>query len=407
MPPKAEIFSQGEEIVTGQTIDDNAAWLSQRLVEMGFQVIRHTAVGDNLSDLAGLLQEIAVRADCCICTGGLGPTLDDLTAEAVVKAFRLPLQFDVEACRQIEGYFAARGRIMPEVNRKQALLPQGALRLDNDWGTAPGFALQAQRCWFAFAPGVPYEMRQMFEEKIRPQLEQRFVLQPCLLATIKTVGIGESDIQQRLGQITIPAAVRLGFRARRDEVQTKLLFPHDFPTEERLDLVAAAAEHIGDAVFAVDYSGSDSVDLAAAVDALMSATGQSLAVAETASQGLIAAKCANYDWLLESRCANTAQRLCRLLGVDDFSGIETETESSLANALRAGSGADLALLQLYAGDRGALHDKDKSIILHHVLAHDGGVSTGTASTVGPLARKQNQAALLALDFLRRYLQGLA
>ena len=142
MKPIAEIFSQGEEIITGDTVDSNAAWLSQRLVELGFKVRRHTAVGDDLDDLLSLFQEIAERADCCICTGGLGPTIDDLTAEAVSIASQQVLQFDAEAYAQIQQYYACRDRPMPAANRKQAMLPDGAQRIDNAIGTAPGFAMQ-------------------------------------------------------------------------------------------------------------------------------------------------------------------------------------------------------------------------------------------------------------------------
>jgi competence/damage-inducible protein CinA-like protein len=405
MLPTAEIFSQGEEVVTGQTLDSNAAWLSQRLVQMGFRVTRHTAVGDKLDDLIALLREVAARTDCCICTGGLGPTCDDLTAEAVSKAFRLPLQFDPEAYRQIERFFALRNRVMPEVNRKQALLPQGAARLDNEWGTAPGFALQAGRCRFAFAPGVPYEMRQMFDAHVRPILTANFSLRPAKLVTIKAVGIGESDIQQRIENIVIPGDVRLGFRAGAEDVQTKLLFPPAYPDDQMRALVCDIAARIGGAVFAVDFDGSQSLDLAAAVDALLQGQTQTLAIAETISQGLIAAKCIGYPWLLESVYADTRQRLCRKLDVADQGEPPAETAQRLAKALRDNSGADLALLQLYTGEVGALHDKDKSISLYHALASADGVYHGAVSVGGPLKRKQNQAALLALDFLRRNLLG--
>jgi nicotinamide-nucleotide amidase len=127
MNPSLEIFSQGEEIVTGQVLDTNAVWLSQKAVVMGFNVTRHTAVGDKLADLVQSLLDISNRADCCICTGGLGPTSDDLTAEAVAKAFGLPLVFDEIAYGQIEQFFRNRNRAMPECNRKQAMLPQGSI----------------------------------------------------------------------------------------------------------------------------------------------------------------------------------------------------------------------------------------------------------------------------------------
>ncbi|SMG62849.1 competence/damage-inducible protein CinA [methanotrophic bacterial endosymbiont of Bathymodiolus sp.] len=173
-----EIFSQGEEIVSGQIVDTNAAWLSQKLVQMGFVVKRHSAVGDNLIDLKNLLQDISLRADFCICTGGLGPTIDDLTAQAVAESFSKPLQLDAEALQQITQYFSCRKREMVDSNRKQAFFPQGALRIDNEWGTAPGFSVQHNRCWFVFVPGVPYEMKHMFNASIAKQLAQHFSVRP-------------------------------------------------------------------------------------------------------------------------------------------------------------------------------------------------------------------------------------
>ena len=138
--PRAEIFSQGDEVVTGEIVDTNAAWLAEALTGMGFEIARHTAVGDRLDELIQLLREIAERADLCVCTGGLGPTCDDLTAEAVSRAFGRPLAMDSVALGQIEDWFRRMGRNMSAVNRKQALLPAGAVRLDNAWGTAPGSA---------------------------------------------------------------------------------------------------------------------------------------------------------------------------------------------------------------------------------------------------------------------------
>lgn len=397
MQPKAEIFSQGEEVVTGQTVDSNAAWLSQRLVQTGFQVTRHTAVGDKLDDLAALLREIAARADCCVCTGGLGPTSDDLTAEAVALAFGLPLEFDAEAYRQIEQFFASRNRAMPPSNRKQALLPQGAQRLDNAIGTAPGFALRAGRCRFAFAPGVPSEMRQMFDAQVAPLLAVEFNLRPAQLVTIKTIGIGESDLQQRLAGLALPDGVQLGFRAGSDDVQTKLLFPPDYPATGVQALADAAARRIGTAVYAIDHGAPDS-DIATVLDAWLQ--NRTLALAETASQGLAAAKCGGRPWLLEALYAADLPRLCHKLGIahyPDEPPLETAMRSAVA--LRAASGADLALVQLYDGP---LRDPGHSITLHHALASTTGNAQASASTGGPLPRKQNQAAMLALDFLRHH-----
>ncbi len=404
MNPTIEIFSQGEEVITGQTVDTNAAWLSQQVVPMGFTVTRHTAVGDRLDDLVALLREISTRADCCLCTGGLGPTSDDLTAEAVAKAFDLPLEFDGIAFEQIKGFFERRNRLMPESNRKQAMFPKGAERIDNEWGTAPGFSLQAGRCWFAFVPGVPSEMRHLFLETIQPKLASRFTLQPGKLITIKTVGIGESDIQQRINPIEIPAQVQLGFRAGVDEVQTKLLFPHDYPETAMAALVSELAGQIGDTVFAIDGLGDATGDLVFVIDQMMNAGGHSLAVVETASQGLLAAKCIGSEWLLETRYEQSLERLGQKLAVTVNADDLMATAQAMAIEIQKTSAADFVLVQLYAGDNKTFHDKEKSIFLYNTLLTGNGFHQTTHSVAGPIKRKQNQAALLALDLLRRYLQ---
>ncbi len=404
MNPTLEIFSQGEEIVTGQITDTNAAWLSQQAVACGFTVTRHTAVGDKLDDLIVLLQDIAQRADCCICTGGLGPTSDDLTAEAVAKAFDLPLAFDDIAFAQISRFFANRNRTMPESNRKQAMLPQGAKRIDNDWGTAPGFSLKFGRCWFAFLPGVPMEMKNLFQERILPTLSSRFLLQPCQLITIKTLGLGESAIQEFIKSIEIPARVQVGFRAGTDEVQTKLLFPFGYPDTTITTLVARFAEQLGDYVFAIDGLGEITGDLVFEIDKLMTSGKHTLAVMETASQGLLAAKCVGSPWLLSAIYQQSTTRLGQNLAAEANTENLMTTAKAIAIDMQKTSGADFVLIQLYGGDDMQFHDKDKPIVLYNALLTGDDFHQSTHSVAGPIKRKQNQAALLALDLLRRYLQ---
>ena len=407
MNPTLEIFSQGEEIVTGQTVDTNAAWLSQQAVACGFTVTRHTAVGDKLDDLIVLLQDISQRADCCICTGGLGPTSDDLTAEAVAYAFNLPLEFDDIAFAQISRFFAHRNRTMPESNRKQAMLPQGAQRIDNEWGTAPGFSLQYGRCWFVFLPGVPLEMKHLFQERILPTLSTRFLLRPSRLITIKTLGLGESAIQERINAIEIPTQVELGFRAGADEVQTKLLFPFDYQETALTILVARLAESLGDYVFAIDGLSEITGDLVFEIDKLMTGKKLTLAVIETASQGLLAAKCVGSEWLLSASYEQSLAGLGQHLLAEAANENLMTTAKAIAVDLQKNSRADLVLAQLYTGDDKALHDKDKSIVLYNALLTGDNFYQSIHSVAGPIKRKQNQAALLALDLLRRYLQHKA
>lgn len=398
MNPKVEIFSQGEEVITGQVADTNAAWLSQQLVSLGFQVSRHTAVGDKMVDLIGLLKEIASRADCCICTGGLGPTTDDLTAEAVAQAFNLPLQFDETALQQISGYFERRNIAMPEVNRKQAMLPQGATRIDNEWGTAPGFCLHYQNCWFVFLPGVPFEMQHLFAETVKSDLEEHFSLRPEKLVIIKTWGIGESALQAHVNQIEIPAAVTVSYRAGVDENQTKLLFPHDYPPEAISALVQQVAEQIGDEVFAIDGLDKTAGDLISVIADLLNQKSQTLAVIESASQGLIAAKCIGHDWLASS---SYNQKLSQL---NQSEADLINTAKRLGRELQKSSAATFALVQFYDGNQQAFADKNQTITFCSVLLTDQGFCQQTKTIAGTLQRKQNQAALYALDLLRRFLQ---
>jgi competence/damage-inducible protein CinA-like protein len=382
MNPRLEIFSQGDEVITGQIVDTNAAWLAQQTIQLGFNVTRHSAVGDNVADLISLLTEIAQRAECCICTGGLGPTSDDLTAEAVAKAFSLPLILDETALAQIEQFFACRQRTMPESNRKQALLPQGAVRIDNEHGTAPGFSVQLGSCWFVFMPGVPSEMKPMFSNKVHQQLSQRFSLQASSLTTLRTLGIGESAIQELMDTLSIPESVQLGFRAELGTVQTKLLFPFAYSESEKAALVQQIAHKLGDTVFAIDHTREANSDLISVLNELMQ--DKSLAVIETISCGLITSLCVDADWLISS----------------SYQPVQNNADlRSLALDLQQASGADFALVQLYAGDKHGV------IILHNGLLTSQGFYQSEQTIAGALQRKQQQAALSALDLLRRYLQN--
>ncbi|MCK5831294.1 MAG: CinA family nicotinamide mononucleotide deamidase-related protein [Methylococcales bacterium] len=402
--PIAEIFSQGEEVICGQVTDTNAAWMSQRLTQMGFVIHRHTAVGDKLQDLVDLLDEISQRADLCICTGGLGPTTDDLTAEAVARAFNSPLQLDPVALEKIEKYFSRRNRVMAESNRKQAYFPQGALRLDNALGSAPGFAIKNNQCWFVFLPGVPSEMKHIFNELVQKKLEEWFVLQASKLIAIKTIGIGESDLQQKLDNFLLPEAVQLGFRAKTDEVQTKLLFPADATDVEINHCVDQVINIIGDPVYAIDDLNKSTTDLVNVIGHLMQDKNYTLWVQETATQGLIAAKCIGQGWLHGSNYTQSIDAVLDQLKIPEQDGLEN-TVQAIANKLKENQHSDLILVQLYKGNKEQFHHKEQSIILYNALLTPHGIFQQTLTTTGPIKRKQDQAAIKALDLLRRYLQN--
>lgn len=404
MNPLFEVMSQGEEVVTGQVADTNAAWLSQEAVQLGFRVARHTSVGDKLEDLIGLLNEIAVRADCCICTGGLGPTSDDLTAEAVATAFNLPLSFDSVAYGQIKAYFDKRGRIMPASNRKQALLPESALCMENRWGTAPGFAVQHERCRFWFLPGVPSEMREMFTAHVKPMLTGHFDLHPDRLVTIACVGVGESELQDRLDSIDLPPEVELGFRAQIGIVQTKLLFPSGFSLSRMAEIAELTAKTIGDSVYSIqgldDSQGAG--DLAAVAGSLALASGRRIAVVETASLGLLTAKIGAAAWLAGAEVYPSITAIAQAYGMGDRNADWREIAKTVAVSIRQKTGADTVLLQIATRHV----QSESSVNVVNLFVEQGSIKERACSISGGTERKQHTAALLSLDFLRRCLQEI-
>jgi molybdopterin-biosynthesis enzyme MoeA-like protein len=271
------------------------------------------------------------------------------------------------------------------------MLPQDAIRIDNPVGTAPGFALQIQTCWFVFLPGVPAEMKAMFSQQIVQQLPQHFELQADCLVTLRSVGIGESAIQQQLQDFKLPDAVQLGFRAAVDEVQTKLLFPADFPETEKQACVAHVRQLIGDYVFAIDGLTGEEGDLLTVIDRSIRQRQYSLALLETASQGLIAARCLGRDWLKSVSI--------------QLQSLDSDSIKQLASQLQQSQQTDLALVQLYTGTASDYRDKQQAIVLYNALQTPDGIFTSQNTIAGSQTYKQTQAAIMALDLLRRYLQN--
>ncbi len=402
--PAAELFSQGDEVVTGEITDTNAAWLATELTGLGFEVTRHSTVGDSLEALVRLLCEIAGRADLCLCTGGLGPTCDDLTAEAVSLAFERPLALDSVALTQIESWFRRMDRVMPAVNRKQALLPHGAERLDNHWGTAPGFTLTTGRCRFYFMPGVPREMQAMAREAILPQLPRQFALRPRPRVILRTVGLGESTLQERLDPVILPYGVQLGFRAGGAENQVKLAFPPGYDDTVVNRVVDSVAAAIGGAVYAIVRNGEGPGSLAAVAGDLLVQRGARLHIVETVSGGLLASRCGGADWLAGATVANAPARLLARLSMQR-SATTAETATALAEAIRDRESVDYALVQYGEFDLAVLRDeKARAEVCFAVAGPDGGVAESRILT-GALQRKADSAAVFSLDLLRRHVSG--
>ncbi|MEK6193333.1 MAG: molybdopterin-binding protein, partial [Deltaproteobacteria bacterium] len=214
---KAEILATGDEIRSGALVDTNSAYIAEKLEETGIAVQRHICAGDDSDVLEAIITEISHRADICVVTGGLGPTTDDITADAAAAAAGVELVEDAKALSMIAAFFKARHREMTASNRKQAFVPQGSRTLYNPVGTAPGFSLKINRCTFFFLPGVPPEMFRMLAADVLPDIEKIMGAQRtnCLVRNISTFGLTESVMGEKVAEVVdhFPG-IRLGLRAK-------------------------------------------------------------------------------------------------------------------------------------------------------------------------------------------------
>ncbi|MBY7232437.1 nicotinamide mononucleotide deamidase-related protein YfaY [Escherichia fergusonii] len=221
-----EMLSTGDEVLYGQIVDTNAAWLADFFFHQGLPLSRRNTVGDKLDDLVTILRERSQHADVLIVNGGLGPTSDDLSALAAATAKGEGLVLHEAWLKEMERYFHERGRVMAPSNRKQAELPASAEFINNPVGTACGFAVQLNRCLMFFTPGVPSEFKVMVEHEILPRLRERFSLpQPPVCLRLTTFGRSESDLAQSLDSLQLPPGVTMGYRSSMPIIELKLTGP--------------------------------------------------------------------------------------------------------------------------------------------------------------------------------------
>ena len=291
---QAEIISIGDELTSGQRLDTNSQWLSLQLAQLGIRVMYHTTVGDDLAANVEVFRAAMGRADVIVATGGLGPTADDLTRQAIAEAVGQPLQLDENALAYIEERFFSHGRSMPEQNRSQAFFPAGSQVIPNPDGTAPGIDLSFVRPGKSpsrtfVLPGVPAEMKQMWFATVEPALlatvgpERRVICHRVL----KCFGVGESHLEQML-----PDLIRRGRRPSVGitvhQATITLRITADGPSRnaalaEMEPTVALIREKLGSLVF-----GEDDDELEHAVVRLLSQRALTLAIAESGTLGLVA-----------------------------------------------------------------------------------------------------------------------
>lgn len=285
---KAEIIAIGSELVSGQSLDTNSQWLSRELGRFGIPVRFHTTLGDDLAENVEAFRVAFGRAELVLMSGGLGPTQDDLTREALAQVAGVPLVEDAGSLTAIEAMFARRGRAMAPRNRVQALLPQGAEPLANRIGTAPGIWMGHARTLIGCLPGVPHEMRIMFDEQVLPRLRQAgCVTRTFVYRKINMFGKGESDIEAEAMDLTARGRVpEVGITAHEATISLRIVGEGADAEEARRMIEPTAAliyERFGPLIV-----GEGTDDVADGLVRLLASTRTTLATAESCTGGLVA-----------------------------------------------------------------------------------------------------------------------
>jgi nicotinamide-nucleotide amidase len=387
------VLSIGTELTRGELVNTNAAWLGEELTKLGFDVVEHTTVDDDLDRIVTLTHSFAQKHRVVIVTGGLGPTSDDVTTAAAAKAGGVELVRDESIVEGIRQKFEAFGRVMPESNAKQADFPEGAEILSNPMGTAPGFSMTFGQARFFFVPGVPREMKHIFFESIVPT---------------------ESGVAEALrGLEKAHEGLTLGYRAHFPEIEVKVHVRADSVAEaERLsDSIAEEVRvRLGDAVF-----GGRTDSFADVVGRALRDGGKTLAVAESCTGGQVGEMLTRVpgasDYLLLDAVvyANSAKEA--VLGVSRevlvaHGSVSSETAAAMAEGALRVAGADIAVsITGVAGPGGGTEDKPVGTVWFGLARKGEPTVTKHRKLPWGRDRVQTLSAYFALELVRRAALG--
>ena len=408
---RCDVVAVGTELLLGQIVDTNSAWLGEQMAMAGIDSCVQVKVGDNLPRMVKAIRETLADADALVVCGGLGPTHDDITREAIAEVMGTTLEFDDEVGMVIAEMFASRNRRMPEINMRQAMVPKGATVISQRRGTAPGLICPVGDKVIYVVPGVPFELYEMFERAILPDLLARSGSQSIIASrTLRTWGESESGLNERLHDL-IAELDRVGnptlaFLASGWEgIKVRLTAKAD-SNEAVLDLLNAWDERVrgvvGDVVFGVDADTMESVVL----DQLRS-LGLSLGLAESVTGGLVAGRLTNVpgssDVLRGSIVSYASEVKFDVLGVTPGPVVNESTAVEMAVGAKRVLGSDVGLaLTGVAGP--AEQDGVKPGTLCVGLAmSDGSTQSRTLQLPGVRDQMRQLSVISALDFLRRAL----
>lgn len=416
---QAVILSIGDELALGQTVDTNTAYLAARLAELGIRTLYHQTLADDEALIAGTLQDAAAAAELVLVTGGLGPTKDDLTRQALARAMGVKLHEDAESLKQIEAFFAGRSRPMAESNRVQAQLPVGSTGIKNDRGTAPGIHATLGKAAVFVMPGVPREMRGMYEEAVLPTLRDQAGGGNVILTTkVNTFGLGESAVGQMLGDLmdrqrnpTVGTTVAGGIVS----VRIRSEFTDPAAARQQLDATATEVEkRLGAIVF-----GRDEQTLAATLLDEMRGAGLTVATAESCTGGLIGKLLTDVPgssdvyaggWVTYTNAMKVSQLGVPTEMVQTHGAVSGQTVCAMAAGALQRSGADLALsVSGVAGPGGGTPDKPVGTVWLGLASRKAQVVPHVRAVMarfpGDRESVRARAAMCALQMARLHLQN--
>jgi nicotinamide-nucleotide amidase len=412
---RAELISVGTELLLGEIVDTNAAYLSQKLAEIGVDVYHRHTVGDNLSRLAEAVGLALSRSDVIILSGGLGPTEDDLTRQAIAEATGRVLLRSPQAVDRLREFFASRGRVPTDNNLRQADAPEGAVLLDNPVGTAPGILLEHDCRQIYALPGPPTELHRMFTDQVLPRLEETSDLQGQRLYchSLLLADIGESNAAAILAELihdqsdpsialyASPAQVRVRLATKAADAQT---------AHHRLQ---AAAEDIrcllGDHVFGTNEDTMESV-----IGQLLRQRHATLSVAESCTGGLIASRITDVpgssDYFLGGTVAYANEIKQALLGVpgsvlDTYGAVSAECAQAMAEGARTSFGTDFAAATTgIAGPDGGTPEKPVGLV-YIAVADETDTHVEQHNWPGTREQFKRRVSQIALNTLRKRILG--
>jgi nicotinamide-nucleotide amidase len=406
---KIELLCTGEEVLSGQIVDTNAAWFADTLMNHGLELQRKTTVGDRMEDLVSTFQDRSHYADVILVNGGLGPTTDDLSAEAAARALGVELVENAGWREHLEGWFTKRGRSIPASNYKQCLIPDCAVLVDNPIGSAPGFRIYLNDCWLFFTPGVPSEFKRMIEEQFLPFIKSEFgINESTRLHKLVTIGHGESTLADQLAVIDIPEGITLGFRPSAPHVEIKVFGRGEAAINAMPAYIAKIKNTLGKAVVTERFPS-----IALEVHTLLQGSGKTIAIAESCTGGLLTSQLVEFpgssDYLLQGLVtyANTAKE--KILGVQgstlkQHGAVSIETAAEMALGVRASSDADFALSTTgIAGPDGGTEEKPVGLVVIALADKQQCWVQAINLTIRTRTLVRVMSCAVALDMLRRRL----